>query len=132
MKKKLIIALVMVLAIVSLSACSGMTTVESIKSEIFTDEAYQDAVTECQTFLSDWEGITVKKISYAGDDAVYADAEVRGEKPENLIILLVTFETDDEDHQNGLEPGTVYENYTFTFTRSDFTMPWEHKDHGYG
>lgn len=131
MKKRMLIAFVMAFVIAGLAACGGYT-VRAIKSKIFSDEDYQAAV-ECMTeYFNDWEGCTLKEVSYAGDDAVYAEAEIRGVKPDCLIVLLSTFETDGENHENGLNPNYTYEDYQWILERTDFTMPWEHKDHGYG
>lgn len=123
----------MIVSLVTLAACSGMTTVDPIKSKIFTDDDYQAAVEALQTYFSDWEGCTMKKIGYAGDDVVNAEAKTRGYSPDCIIVLVTTFETDGEDHQNGLEANYTYEDYTWTFVRDDFTsLIWDHKDHGYG
>lgn len=131
--RKILVTLIMIVSLVTLVACSGMTTVKPIKSKIFTDEDYQAAVEALQTYFSEWEGCTMKEISYAGDDVVYAEAEIRGASPDCLIVLTSTFVTDGEDHQNGLEPNYTYEDFTWTFERADFTSKiWDHKDHGYG
>jgi hypothetical protein len=132
MKKRIIISLGLIFVTVFLAACGSMTTVNPIKSKIFEDEDYQAAVECLNEYFGDWEGCTMKEISYAGDDVVYAEAEARGVAPDCLIVLKTTFETDGEDRANGLEPNYTYEDYTWTFERTDFTMPWEHVDHGYG
>lgn len=126
-----VLAAVMLLSTVLLTGCGGYT-VKPIKSKIFEDEAYQAAVDQMMIDFSEFEGCTMKEVSYAGDDVVYAEAEAAGVNPDCLIVLKTTFETDGEDHQNGLEPNFTYEDFTWTYTRTDFTMPWEHKDHGYG
>ena len=110
---------------------------------------YDNAVQEVFTYFSDWEGCTMTEIGYAGDDAVKAEAEIRGLAPEQVMVLTSTFTTDGEDHQNGLEPNYTYEdykwiltrnttpNYTYEdykwiLTRNTTTEPWNHEDHGYG
>ena len=117
--------------IINTSRCFK-TTFTPIQSRIFSDDDYQQATAALQEYVSDWEGITLHEISYAGDDTVKAEAKAAGVKPDCLIVLKTNFDTDGEDHQNGLEPNHTYEDFTFTFVRDDFTMPWEHKDHGYG
>ena len=120
------------LTVIILTACSGMTKVKPIKSLIFSEDDYQQATEALQEYISDWEGITLHEISYAGDDTVKAEAKAAGVNSDCLIVLKTNFDTDGEDHQNGLEPNHTYEDFTFTFVRDDFTMPWAHKDHGYG
>jgi len=130
--KKLLSLILVAITVFALTACGGMTKVNPIKSLIFSDEDYQEAVTELQTYFSDWEGCTLKEISYAGDEVVEREAKAAGVKSDCLIVLNTTFETDGENHENGLEPNYEYKDYTFTFVRDDFTAPWSHKDHGYG
>ena len=130
--KKILVTLIMIATLLTITACGGMTTVNPIKSKIFEDKDYQAAVECLQEYFSSWEGCTMKEISYAGDDVVNAEADLAGVSPDCLIVLKTTFETDGEERENGLEPNYTYEDYTWTFERADFTMPWEHKDHGYG
>ena len=132
MKKRALAVLIMALMLACLTACGGMTTVNSMKSKIFTQDDYDAAVEALQEYFNEWEGCTMKEIGYAGDDVVNAEAENAGVSPDCLSVLVTTFETDGEERENGLEPNYTYEDYTWTFTRADFASPWEHKDHGYG
>ena len=79
-----------------------------------------------------FEGCTMKKIGYAGDAAVKAEADARGLAPEEVIVLTSTFETDGENHNNGLNPNYTYKDYTWTLTRHTSAGLWEVTDHGYG
>lgn len=74
----------------------------------------------------------MKKIGYAGDAAVKTEAEARGLAPEEVIVLTSTFETDGENHNNGLNPSYTYKDYTWTLTRHTSAGLWEVTDHGYG
>jgi hypothetical protein len=82
--------------------------------------------------LFQFEGCTLKKIGYAGDAAVKSEAEARGLAPEEVIVLTSTFETDGENHNNGLNPNYTYKDYTWTLTRHTSAGLWEVTDHGYG
>jgi len=63
---------------------------------------------------------------------VKAEADARGLAPEEVIVLTSTFETDGENHNNGLNPNYTYEDYTWTLTRDTSAGLWEVTDHGYG
>ena len=96
------------------------------------NDDYEAAVQEVMTYFSSFEGCTLKKIGYAGDAAVKAEADARGLAPEEVIVLTSTFETDGENHNNGLNPNYTYEDYTWTLTRDTTAGLWEVTDHGYG
>ena len=130
--KKLIVLAVALAAVFCLASCSGMVTVGAFKSNIYTQEEFDEAVAVVQEYFKDFEGCTMKEIAYAGDEAAEAEAEAQGMDFNQVIVLTSKFETDSEDHENGLEPDTTYEDYKWILTRSDTGAPWEHKDHGYG
>ena len=131
MKRIAAVLTVLLIAAFCFTACSGVT-VGALKSDIFKDEEYEEAVACVQEYFKNFEGCEMKKIEYAGDDVVKAEAENRGVDVNNIIVLKSTFKTDGEDHHNGLEPDTTYEDYTWTLVREGPGAPWEHKDHGYG
>ena len=124
--KKLIIGVMLTIAVLCLAACGGSSVkVGSFSSRYFNGDDYDNAVQEVFTYFSDWEGCTMTEIGYAGDDAVKAEAEIRGLAPEQVMVLTSTFTTDGEDHQNGLEPNYTYEDYKWiqeTLRRSHGTM----------
>lgn len=131
--KKLIIGVMLTIAVLCLAACGGSSVkVGSFSSRYFNGDDYDNAVQEVFTYFSDWEGCTMTEIGYAGDDAVKAEAEIRGLAPEQVMVLTSTFTTDGEDHQNGLEPNYTYEDYKWILTRNTTAEPWNHEDHGYG
>ena len=73
----------------------------------------------------------MKKVGYAGDQAVKAEADARGLAPELVIVLTTAFETDGEDHGNGLEPNHTYDDYTCVMTRLSSTdIFWEIAEFG--
>ena len=131
--KKSIIAVMLTIAMLCLAACGGSSVkVGSFSSRYFNGDDYDNAVQEVFTYFSDWEGCTMTEIGYAGDDAVKAEAEIRGLAPEQVMVLTSTFTTDGEDHQNGLESNHTYEDYKWILTRNTTAEPWNHEDHGYG
>jgi hypothetical protein len=138
MKKLLTVAIIAILMF-SFAACSGGNdggddgfTTTMTESEIFSNEDFDSAVGALEEYFESFEGCTLKSVSYAGDDEVKAEAEYQGLDPELVMVLKSTFETDGEDHQNGLEPNHTYEDYKWIFTRQTTDGSWEHKDHGYG
>ena len=81
--KKLIIGVMLTIAVLCLAACGGSSVkVGSFSSLYFNEDDYDNAVQEVFTYFSDWEGCTMTEIGYAGDDAVKAEAEIRGLAPE--------------------------------------------------
>lgn len=131
MKKKLI-GIVLALMLLCLAACGSAVTVGPFSSLYFNGDDYDAAVQEVFAYFSDFEGCTMTEIGYAGDDAVKAEAELRGLAPEQVMVLTSTFTTDGEDHQNGFEPNHTYEDYKWILTRNTSAEPWNHEDHGYG
>ena len=131
--KKIFIGILIAVAVLCLAACGGSSVkIGSFSSAIFNNDDYDAAVQEVFSYFGSFEGCTMTEIGYAGDDAVRAEAEVRGLAPEQVIVLTSTFTTDSEDHQNGLEPDHTYEDYKWILTRGSSAEPWNHEDHGYG
>ena len=127
--KKLLAVTSILLAFLLLAACSGVT-VGSFSSKYLSSEDYDTAVEDVQVYFKSFEGCTLTKIGYAGDDAVKAEAEARGLAPEQVIVLTSTFETDGEDHGTGFEPNQTYEDYKWILTRGSSADLWEIADHG--
>ena len=131
--KKLIVLLIAAVTVLCLASCDGMVSVEGLKSNVYTQEDYDEAVAVMQSYFKDnFEGCTLKEVKYAGDDESELEAEAQGLAFDQVMVLLTKFETDEEDHENGLEPGKTYEDYKWIMTRPMAGAPWEHKDHGYG
>ena len=130
--KKVIILAVLTATVFYLAACGGMVTVGSFKSNIYTQEEFDEAVAVVQDYFKGFEGCTMKEIKYAGDDATEQEAQAQGMDANQVIVLESTFETDGENHENGLEPNKTYEGYKWILTRPASGAAWEHKDHGYG
>ena len=130
--KRIVSISCLLLVVLFLVGCSGGVSVGGFSSKYMNNDDYEAAVQEVMTYFSSFEGCTMKKIGYAGDAAVKAEADARGLAPEEVIVLTSTFETDGENHNNGLNPNYTYKDYTWTLTRHTSAGLWEVTDHGYG
>ena len=130
--KRITAFFVLLVVLFGLAGCGDAVSVGGFSSKYMNNDDYEAAVQEVMTYFSSFEGCTMKKIGYAGDAAVKAEADARGLAPEEVIVLTSTFETDGENHNNGLNPNYTYEDYTWTLTRDTTAGLWEVTDHGYG
>ena len=130
--KRITAFFVLLVVLLGLAGCGDAVSVGGFSSKYMNNDDYEAAVQEVMTYFSSFEGCTMKKIGYAGDAAVKTEAEARGLAPEEVIVLTSTFETDGENHNNGLNPNYTYEDYTWTLTRDTTAGLWEVTDHGYG
>jgi hypothetical protein len=132
--KRFIASTVFFILLLGLVGCSGGVSVGGFSSKYMDSNHYEEAV---QQFMAEFEsmdgyvGCTLKKVGYAGDQAVKAEADAQGLAPEQVIVLTTVFETDGEDHGNGLEPNHTYDDYTCVMTRLSSTdIFWEIAEFG--
>ena len=132
--KRFIASTVFFILLLGLVGCSGGVSVGGFSSKYMDSDHYEEAV---QQFMAEFEsmdgyvGCTLKKVGYAGDQVVKAEADAQGLAPEQVIVLTTVFETDGEDHGNGLEPNHTYDDYTCVMTRLSSTdIFWEIAEFG--
>ena len=132
--KRFIAFTVFLIFMLGLVGCKGGVSVGGFSSKYIDSDDYNEAV---QQFMAEFEsmagfeGCTLKKVGYAGDQAVKAEADAQGLAPEQVIVLTTVFETDGEDHGNGLEPKHTYDDYTCVMTRlSSADIFWEIAEFG--
>jgi spermidine/putrescine-binding protein len=130
--KKTMICLILAAAFTGLLGCGVAMTALSAGSAIYSGNECEAAEVEVSRYFRNFEGCTMKEIHYAGDEAVKAEAKSLGMEADQVMVLESTFTTDSENHKNGLEPDSTYNNYRWILTRETRDGRWEHKDHGYG
>ena len=130
--KRIAAFIVLLVVLLGLAGCGDAVSVGGFSSKYMNSDDYEAAVQEMMTYFNSFEGCTLKKVGYAGDAVVKAEADARGLAPEEVIVLTSTFETDGENHNNGLNPNYTYEDYTWTLTPDTSAGLWEVTDHGYG
>ena len=130
--KRIAAFIVLLVVLLGLAGCGDAVSVGGFSSKYMNSDDYEAAVQEMMTYFNSFEGCTLKKVGYAGDAVVKAEADARGLAPEEVIVLTSTFETDGENHNNGLNPNYTYEDYTWTLTRDTSAGLWEVTDHSYG
>ena len=132
--EKFITFTVFLFFLLSAVGCSGGVSVGGFSSKYINNDDYVEAVHQFMDEFANmdgFEGCTLKKVGYAGDKAVKAEADAQGLAPELVIVLTTTFETDGEDHGNGLEPNHTYDDYTCVMTRlSSADIFWEIAEFG--
>jgi len=123
--KKLAAVFILLTLILSLAGCGSAVSVGGFSSKYFNSDDYNAAVQELMAHFDSLSGCTLKKIGYAGDKTVKAEAESRGLAPEQIIVLTSTFETDGTSRDDGLEFNKTYDNYQWIMTRENsFDLFW--------
>ena len=129
--KKLVMVFVLLALVLSLAGCGNSVSVGGFSSKYLDSEEYDAAVQELMTHFKDLSGCTLKKVEYAGDKEVKAEAEARGLATEQIIVLTSTFETDGTSREDGLEPNKTYEDYRWILTRLTSADPfWTIEEQG--
>ena len=85
---------VILIFLLGLVGCSGGVSVGGFSSKYIDSDHYDEAV---QQFMAEFEsmdgfeGCTLKKVGYAGDQAVKAEADAQGLAPEQVIVLTTVY-----------------------------------------
>ena len=118
--KRFIAFTVFLIFMLGLVGCKGGVSVGGFSSKYIDSDDYDEAVQQFMTefeSMAGFEGCTLKKVGYAGDQAVKAEADAQGLAPEH--------------HGNGLEPNHTYDDYTCVMTRlSSDDIFWEIAEFG--
>ena len=134
--KRITAFFVLLVVLLGLAGCGDAVSVGGFSSKYMNNDDYEAAVQEVMTYFSSFEGCTMKKIGYAGDAAVKAEADVHVPFNEGQVDFclneIIRSRPDGENHNNGLNPNYTYEDYTWTLTRDTTAGLWEVTDHGYG
>lgn len=107
--------------------------VRGIDSEIYTDEDYLAAVQAVIAGFRDFQGCTLKEISYAGDETVRKEQEYIlgfGDYDEG-IVLLSSFTVDEHGGDGSLEPNGTYTRWGWYLARKNGGK-WNIVTCGYG
>ncbi len=134
--KKVIVFVVVLVCMLSLTACGG--NVENVKITDYSSEVYSDAEIESaidvaiKYFKKNFDGCTLTEITYSGDDAL-DDAQEWADRnnADDVIVLVSTFEVDASGGDGSLEPNSTYADYEWILVRRNGGK-WKHVDHGYG
>lgn len=141
--KKVIVSLFAILLVFSLVACNQKSTNEELITDIgdstkFTEEEVSDAIKIVKDNF-DFPASTLTKIWYNEEESnrlieIYLESgrgSANGVNPENVIVLLTTFDVDDSGDNPVLNPGSTYEDYQWILIRNDKTSEWNIDDFGY-
>lgn len=133
--KNAFVFILVIAFLLALCSCGGnVKNVEivDVKSDIFTNRDIASAIrTAVKYFENEFEGCTLKKIQYIGDDekeSFYEWAKEYG--ADEAIVLVSTFDVDVSGGDGSLVPGQTYENWQWVLVR-DSGGSWRHVTHGY-
>ena len=135
--KKIISLLLVLVCLLTLSACikSGDAKdvkINQISSELYTQDEISDALNiAINYFEKEFEGCTLKEIEYIGDDenAGYQEFAERNNS-QDVMVFVSTFDVDSSGGDGSLNPNSTYENWKWILVRNA-DGKWEHVDHGY-
>ena len=133
--KKLIIFVLAWSCVFGFAACGG--DVASVKiteytSEIYTDVEIENAIdVAVNYFKKEFEGCTLKEITYLGDDKLDGWKEfAERNNADDVIVFVSTFDVDASGGDGSLNPNSTYTNWKWILVRID-NGKWKHVDHGY-
>ena len=126
--------LVAVFAVV-LCSCGGNISKVSrvtVQSEKYSQEDIDSAIDAALDYFKEhFNGCTMKKIGYAGDDRLDEwQSYVESFKYDEAIVLTSEYETG-SSVDGGFEPNRIYKDYGWVLFRNKGEK-WEHWTHGYG
>lgn len=82
-------------------------------------------------FKRDWNGCTLKEISYTGDKVSKEHQEFAERyNADEAIVLVSTFDVDESGGDDSLNPNSTYTDWNWILVRKNGGK-WKHVDHGY-
>lgn len=144
MKKKSIIAICAVLVILVLAAVLVLTgnrgNVSNVNRVVGYSALYgENSINEAfdvieKKFAKDFEGCTLTELRYDKDVENRFAEEIEKYHKENnqeLIVVLLTFDTDEKGGDGGVNPNATYTNWQWHLVKTKDKKNWEIISWGY-
>jgi len=134
--KRIVAILMAVIFLMSMIGCGGGNVSEAgirdFTSEIYTHKEIDSAISEIMRyFKKNFDGCTLREITYAGDEKTLAHAEwAERHGADDVCVLISTFDVDDSGGDGSLNPNSTYTRWLWILVR-DGKGRWKHVDHGY-
>ncbi|MBR6527712.1 MAG: hypothetical protein IKT45_07175 [Lachnospiraceae bacterium] len=134
--KRIAAILLAIACMISLLACGGGDVsevgIKEFTSEIYTHKEIESAIDEIlHYFKKNFDGCTLREITYAGDEKTLAHAEwAERHDADDVIVLISTFDVDGSGGDGSLNPNSTYTRWMWILVR-DGKGRWKHVDHGY-
>ncbi|MCH5197306.1 MAG: hypothetical protein J1E34_00230 [Oscillospiraceae bacterium] len=133
--KNAFVFIIVIAFLLSLCSCGGnVKNVEiiAVESDLFSKRDIASATrTAVKYFEDEFEGCTLKKIQYIGDDEAESFKEWANQYgADEAIVLVSTFYVELSGSDGSLEPGQTYENWQWVLVRNSGGS-WRHVTHGY-
>lgn len=104
----------------------------------FTEEEIRSGMSLIEENFS-FPGATLKKLWYEEDKTTklrnsymnYGRGKINGISPENVLVILSEFITDETEENPALNPNSTYTDYQWILIRSSKGEPWRIDDQGY-
>ena len=104
----------------------------------FTDKEIRNGMSLIEETFS-FPGATLKKLWYEEEQSTtlrdsymkYGRGKINGSSPENVLVILSEFITDETEENPALNPNSTYTDYQWILIRSSKGEPWRIDDQGY-
>ena len=134
--KRIVSILLVIVCMVSFLACGGGDVsevgIKDFTSEIYTHKEIESAIDVIlRYFKKNFDGCTLREITYAGDEKTLAHAEwAERHDADSVCVLISTFDVDESGGDGSLNPNSTYTRWMWILVR-DGKGRWKHVDHGY-
>ena len=104
----------------------------------FTDKEIRNGMSLIEETFS-FPGATLNKLWYEEEQSTtlrdsymkYGRGKINGSSPENVLVILSEFITDETEENPALNPNSTYTDYQWILIRSSKGEPWRIDDQGY-